>query len=216
MTIQAQYGGICVVCGVAFPSGVRIEWTRGVGARHVSDQDCEAARALASKQPTYVVELSAVVAFLSGARERGLSNPKVRVLAPPAYRKHFGPTTEMRLSLAGGSSQYPGAVQVSVNRRWVGRVETTGKVAGQISREPETIALLEAIALDPVKAAKEYAALMGQCSFCGKVIVEEGSVEVGYGPVCARRFDLPHVYLGTPQPSFPPIYDEVVEADPQS
>lgn len=33
---------------------------------------------------------------------------------------------------------------------------------------------------------------MCRCSFCGLALTDEGSVEVGYGPVCAKRWGLPH------------------------
>ena len=54
-----------------------------------------------------------------------------------------------------------------------------------------------AVAADPAAAAKAYGALMGRCSFCDTAITDEGSVEVGYGPVCAKRFGLPHTPKGT-------------------
>jgi hypothetical protein len=38
---------------------------------------------------------------------------------------------------------------------------------------------------------------MCRCSFCGLALTDEGSVFMGYGPICARNYGLPHVALGT-------------------
>ena len=105
---------------------------------------------------------------------------------------------EMVLSLAGNTSKYPGSVQVKVGGEWVGRIEPTGKVAGPLSNRKDVLDTLASIAVDPAAAAKAYGALTCSCSFCGKGLTDEGSVEVGYGPVCAAHWGLPHTPKGTP------------------
>ena len=49
---------------------------------------------------------------------------------------------------------------------------------------------LTAIAADPATAAKAYGALMARCSFCGHPLKDDGSVDVGYGPKCAKQWGL--------------------------
>lgn len=56
---------------------------------------------------------------------------------------------------------------------------------------------LDRIATDPATAASEYGALMGRCSFCDLTITDDGSIAVGYGPICAKKFGLPHTAKGT-------------------
>ena len=38
----------------------------------------------------------------------------------------------------------------------------------------------------------------GPLSFCALPLTDAGSVEVGYGPVCAKHWGLPHTPKGTP------------------
>ena len=47
-------------------------------------------------------------------------------------------------------------------------------------------------AAEPARCAKEYGAVACCCSFCGLQLTDEGSIEVGYGPICAARYGLPH------------------------
>jgi len=54
------------------------------------------------------------------------------------------------------------------------------------------------VAADPARAAREYAALMGACSFCGLPLTDAGSVRVGYGPICAGNWGLPWTREGVP------------------
>jgi len=43
MTMHSKFPGICKTCGGTFAAGERIDWQRGVGARHETAADCEAA-----------------------------------------------------------------------------------------------------------------------------------------------------------------------------
>lgn len=193
MTMEAKFSGTCKTCGGAIAVGEFIEWERGTGARHKLPVQCEAAKATkaVATVPTPTVDgIGAVVAFLQAARDRGLKFPKARFLAPGGG--------ELRLSLAGDQSKYPGSVQVKVDSEWIGRVEASGATAGRaFTGTPAMIATMIAIAKDPAAAAKAYGALMCRCSFCNLALTDEGSVEAGYGPICARNWGLPHTAVGT-------------------
>lgn len=196
MTITAKFNGRCVGCGETLVAGTAIEWTKGVGARHVGL--CPAVQA----RPVVTVKAASIVAFLTAARERGLKFPKVRFLAPRGG--------EMRLSLAGASSKYPGAVQVKIDGEWIGRVGADGVVAGR-AMDAMVVATITAIAADPAAAAKAYGAMMSRCSFCGLALTDAGSAEVGYGPVCAKHYGLPHAPKGTPDVRMVPL--TAIQAD---
>ena len=56
--------------------------------------------------------------------------------------------------------------------------------------EAKVLATLSAIAAEPAKLAKEYGSLRGHCSFCDKKLDDQGSIEHGYGPVCAKKWGL--------------------------
>jgi len=188
MTITAKFNGRCKRCGGSLPAGSRIEWTRDSGATHVDPTECAAA-----SRPAEPVtkDARAIAEFLAAARERGLKFPKARFLAPGGG--------EIRLSVAGVQASVPGSIQVVVRDQWVGRIEPTGRVHGDaLVNDAALLAALDVIAADPATAAKAYGALMGRCSFCDLPITDAGSVEVGYGPICAKRFGLPHAPKGTP------------------
>lgn len=183
MTLHAKFAGTCSRCRRPFPKGAVIEWARGQGARHANLADCT------TPVTTVAVNLQPVADFLAAAQQRGLKFPKARFLAPNG--------DELRLSIASGRSKAPGSIQVVVGNAWVGRVETDGRVVGALASDDALLDNLALIASDPAAAAKAYGALMCKCSFCGLPLTDDGSVEVGYGPTCAKKWGLPHQAKGT-------------------
>jgi len=192
MTITSRFHGTCVRCGRRFMQGAIIDWSRGSGARHVSEAACalarQAADVAAATAPS--VDLSPIIAFLSAAKARGLKMPKLRVLTPDGQR-------ELRLSLTIKGIE-PGSVCVIDNGQYVGCVRQNGLTTCRLRDDEALRVHLLKIAADPASAAKAYAALMCKCSFCNLPLTDAGSVEVGYGPVCAAHWGLPHQPKGTP------------------
>jgi len=192
--MTAKFAGVCKACGVWFPAQTPILWVAGSGATHVSPAACAAAKAAkqaavaATPAPQATFSMAPIAAFLTKATAT-LKFPSVRFLAPGGG--------ELRLYVAGPRSKAPGSIQVLVNDAWLGRLTPAGEVHGKLSREDAVLATLSTIAADPAKAAKEYGALRGACSFCNKALTDAGSVEVGYGPVCAKHYGLPHKPKGT-------------------
>lgn len=193
MTMISKFAGKCTACGSYMPAGTTIDWAKGAGAKHAIAAQCVQQPAAAAV-PAPVVNAAPIVAFLNAARDRGLKFPKVRMLAADGQR-------ELRLQLAGAGSKYPGAVQVTLQGEWIGRILPDGHVAGPLAQASHAahVPHLQAIAADPAAAAKAYAALFCRCSFCGLELTDAGSVEVGYGPICAAKFGLPHTAKGTPK-----------------
>jgi len=190
-TLISKYAGICTRCRRRFSPGTAIEWARGTGATHANPAECAAALAGPPPPPAPTApQLRSVYDFLIAAQQRGLKHPKARFLAPGGG--------ELRLSLAGERSKVPGSIQVYVRDGWVGRVEPPdGRIAGPLAQDQALVDVLLLIARDPAAAAKEYGALMCKCSFCGLPLTDDGSVEVGYGPVCAKKWGLPWQRKGT-------------------
>jgi hypothetical protein len=190
MTIIAKFNGICANCKGTITAGESINWQRGGASTHASAATCAIARGravFADAAPVVrpTVSLSGLVAFLKAARERGLKFPKTRFAAPG--------NGELLLSLAGDDSKNPGAVYVKLNGEYAGKVTREGAAYGVDALLPT----LQAIEADPAAAGAAYGALTGRCSFCGLGLTDEGSIEVGYGPVCARRYGLPHAPKGS-------------------
>lgn len=195
MTMIAKFKGVCKSCGCTINVGEPINWTRGAGATHATFQACEAARnakaiAQAAKPKTELAGLEPLVKFLQDAQARGLKFPKLRVL-------DYDNQTELRLTVTKTGSA-PGTVVVKRNGEFIGSVRPDGEVRGALAHDFRRQELLQVVAEDPAKAAKDYAQVMCQCCFCAKPLTDAGSVQVGYGPICAKHWGLPHVAIGTP------------------
>lgn len=50
------------------------------------------------------------------------------------------------------------------------------------------IRLLSDETLMTLEEAKEFGAIYGTCCACGRTLTDEGSIEAGIGPVCAKKF----------------------------
>lgn len=204
MTIRAKFAGTCGTCRQPILVGQSINWVRGAASTHAVAADCVARPASAPVAPVAtsrpVISLSGLVAFLKAARERGLKFPKTRFAAPG--------NGELLLSLAGDTSRNPGAVYVKLNGEYAGKVTAEGVAYGLDALLPT----LRAIEADPAAAGAAYGALTGRCSFCGLGLTDEGSVEVGYGPVCAKRYGLPHSPKGSAK-SVPVVHASGADVD---
>jgi hypothetical protein len=192
MTIRSKFNGRCRACGGAILAGTEIEWTRDGGARHRTFEECQAARTTRATGPAPVTANAAPIAgFIRAARDRGLKFPKARFLAPDGR-------SELLLSLATDASRNPGAVYVKLQGEYIGLIATTGEVRGRLADRRDILATLATVAENPAAAAKAYGALNACCSFCNLPLTDAGSVAVGYGPVCADHWGLPHAPAGTP------------------
>jgi hypothetical protein len=199
MTISAKFAGTCTACGQPIAVGDSIEWQRGVkGSRHTA---CPA-KTFKTIAPVVLgvnqtpaapavtlghAGAALIVKLLSDAKAH-LKFPKALFLAPDGK-------SELRLSLAGTGSKYPGAVQVKVAGNWLGRIAPDGTVTYGIANDKALLATLTTIAGNPAAAAAAYGKFSGHCSFCGKKLTDDrtgSSIEVGYGPVCAKHYGLPH------------------------
>ena len=190
-TMISKFPGTCSRCRGRFPAGTTIEWTKGYGAAHADLNACLANTAPATPVLVPTIDLKPIADFLMAARARGLKFPKARFLAPGGG--------ELRLSLAGANAKKPDSIQIVMRDIWVGRVEPDGRVVGDSLLQNDVLGhYLLTIAGNPAEAAKAYGALMCRCSFCGLALSDAGSVEVGYGPICARKWGLPHSPKGTP------------------
>lgn len=215
MTIRSKFAGICKACGCSFNAGDEIEWTKANGARHATINACAAAKALRASQapPTgqfvATLNLQPLVKFLQDARDRGLKHPKLRILDVLG-------SSELVIGLTLGGA-HPGTLSVvDSQKNFIGGVRPDGSVIGKLTNDRVLQGHLINVAIDPAAAAKKYAVLMCRCSFCGLPLTDEGSVEVGYGPVCAAHWGLPHSPKGTsnpvhvPQPGTPtPVHVQI-------
>ena len=106
----------------------------------------------------------------------------------------------LQLSLAGQNSKAPGTINLTDggpfgNNKWYGRVTQEGtwdpspKVDEALKNDLTSI--LSKLAGAPARTAAAYGKLTGNCCFCGTGLTNDNSTDVGYGPVCAKRWGLP-------------------------
>lgn len=142
------------------------------------------------KQPeaASVGNMSGVYALFEAAKASGLKYPKIVAMSPVG---------EIKLSVAGPNAKAPGTINVVEagaafgEAKWYGRVHQDGTFEGR-SAPAELVDYLKAFAANPAEQAALHGKRTGNCCFCGHTLVEQGSVEVGFGPICASRFGLAH------------------------
>jgi hypothetical protein len=104
------------------------------------------------------------------------------------------------MKYAKQGSRNPGALYITLAGEYLGLISSDGRARGRFTQMPDVLERLSAIVAEPAFEAKRYAVLMCRCSFCGLPLTDDGSVLMGYGPICARNYDLPHIALGTATP----------------
>ena len=96
---------------------------------------------------------------------------------------------------AGHRSKYAGQVLITDGKpfgqnQYYGRIDTTGKFYATKSATDSLKKLVRDFADSPADVAKKFGKFTGQCSFCTHTLQDERSLDVGYGPVCAKNFNL--------------------------
>lgn len=77
---------------------------------------------------------------------------------------------------------------------FVGGLKATGAldVRRQYAEHVSAIAIaLDDLGSNPEQAAKRYGRETGVCCFCARELTDKRSVKVGYGPICAAKWNLP-------------------------
>lgn len=116
------------------------------------------------------------------------------------------PRAPLRVTVAGEKAREPGSLTLTSaterdadgRRAWFGRVSLDGtfQPARDLPKlEADAIhALLVAFASDPQGEARRFARRSGRCCFCGHTLEDRDQVStvLGWGPICARKWGLPH------------------------
>jgi hypothetical protein len=133
---------------------------------------------------------SNLYALFNFAVSQKLKYPKIRL-------QHGNDVVVVKL--AGSMSRYQGQLMVTndagygaTNNKYFGRVDHNGAIIAGRDLTPEVESLLEEFATNPVEVAQRYGKLTGNCMFCSKPLTDADSTACGYGPVCAKKWNLPH------------------------
>jgi hypothetical protein len=104
------------------------------------------------------------------------------------------------LSIAGARAKNPGSVTITDGKPfgenvYYGAVSVDGTWNRSRSVNEKTMisltALLTSLATDPVGTAQRYGKLTGHCCFCALPLTDARSVAVGYGKICASKYEFP-------------------------
>jgi hypothetical protein len=161
---------------------------------------------LSSKQMHWVGELTKRASQAAKPREQvgdlngvlSLFDTAQKHLKRPAIVLHIPQVGEVRISVADEHSRVPGSLNVADNAaygqgNWYGRILRDGTFEpSRVETPAELMPALRDFAERPAEAAAEHGRLVGKCAFCNSKLSDEESTELGYGPVCARKWGMPY------------------------
>lgn len=138
------------------------------------------------------VEAKAVDLF----RINQMFDTAAELLKKPFVNFSLDGTSFFRLSPAPATGRNPGCLYIKAGDEYAGKIDAEGRFSAARNAPEGIQAALEAFAADPQAAALAYGRATGNCCFCAKALEDEVSVQVGYGPICAKRWGLPHRHTG--------------------
>lgn len=190
--ITARYTSACRNCGETIRYPEEVYWAKGYGVWHLAHGPEPAAEVVAKPLPVIALEAGAgrLYDLFRKVEHSGKKRPRLvlRIEDPEAGK------VKAYLHRAGTASKFPGVVNVKAGYRWLGRIHEDGRWEHHAGKAPPT-ALVEYVAAicdDPAAAIARYGALTGNCMMCGLKLDTPESTTLGYGPVCAKRWGLPH------------------------
>lgn len=132
-----------------------------------------------AKAESTTVDISGIKAAMNKAMERGLKNPKIRLMTG---------NTQMVMSLAKEHSVNAGAVYVKANdSQYMGKINNGHFYPSRDCDSDMQAAILKACET-PEASAVAYGRITGSCSCCGRELNNAESIALGIGPVCRGKF----------------------------
>lgn len=133
--------------------------------------------------------LKAIYTLFDTAIASKLKYPEIRLQTPNS--------SPVQIKRAGSMSRYNGQLMITDGRpygsnAYYGRIDSNGTFVTGRESNSELLPLLDRLAQNPAEVASEYGKLTGHCSFCGLTLTDPESTAVGYGPICAGHYGLPH------------------------
>ena len=105
----------------------------------------------------------------------------------------------LRLYRTGPASRFPGSISITNGRPygdsehvWYAQILRDGTFSPKRAVEPWLLDFLTAFEADPAGMAFLHGKQTGNCCFCGHELTDPESIRVGYGPICANHYGLPH------------------------
>jgi hypothetical protein len=112
---------------------------------------------------------------------------------------------EIRVKPAPATGSNPGCIYVHYETQYAGKITPGGEWVPlkSVNANGFIYSMLKMLAADPAGVASAQGKMTGKCCFCNSKLTDPKSTSVGYGPVCAQHYGLPHgpVIVGTPEAS---------------
>lgn len=129
------------------------------------------------------------------------------------------PESTILMYRAGTRSKFPGVIHItnggtygSPDNKYFGKITVEGKFIPSRDCSELLKQFLVSFDSDPSKIGRQYGQASGNCCFCHRPITTGVSKKHGYGPVCAKRYQLPYEEDTNERNSFLSLtIDEVLE-----
>lgn len=134
------------------------------------------------------IDLTRITAMFARAAE-SLKAPRVRFLTDTLGEFFVAP--------APATGKNAGFLYVkSGGNGYLGKISPDGVFSPSREAPENVLDALVTFAADPAAAALAYGQATSNCCFCALKLEDPVSVELGYGPICAKRWGLPHRHTG--------------------
>lgn len=147
-----------------------------IAGRSVLAKVAEKRAERAAEQAKRVTEvpMASIQNMFDTARGNGLKRPRFV-------------TARLVMSLAPATGRNAGAVYVKCDGAYAGKI-VSGKFIPLREAPAEVGELVQAVAADPVEAARRYGKDTGTCACCGRPLTDPQSIANGIGPVCESKW----------------------------
>ena len=150
---------------------------RGMVKQAAREEERRQQRQAESNAKSGEVEISAIMALFATATDNDIKRPVFRAEG-------------IEISKAPMNGRNAGALYVKSNDdAYLGKI-VDGKFMAARDATANTLAQLQAVAADPTAEAIKYARRTGNCSCCGRQLVDPVSIRAGIGPICAEKWGL--------------------------
>ena len=142
--------------------------------------------AAAALAPALTVKLDQIRNMMDEAAE-SLQYPKISLTAEGGGC--------VKLVRAGSRAARPGTINVTDGKPfgsniWYGKIGLDGMLDPSRNMTDAVMACLSAFDSDPSAVATAHGHNTGKCCFCNKALTDGRSVAMGYGPICAGKYNL--------------------------
>lgn len=104
--------------------------------------------------------------------------------------KLFNMSDAIEISMAPDTGRNAGFIYIKNNKEYAGKISPEGEFFPVPQCLPATKEYIKDFAENPELVAAKYGRETGNCCFCSRLLTDNRSVTVGYGPICAERFGL--------------------------